>query len=356
MDNITHSLVAVALSRAFFKRRVAYATTAMVIAANLPDLDVIYSWPGIRYLEYHRGILHSLVMLPVWAVLVALGLRWAARRWQPKPLPAARVHLAATDTLRVPSGPGVGIPGFTIAFLLGLTGVASHLLLDWTNGYGIRWFAPFSERWFALDWTPVFDPWVWLIFAVFLGFPMMLGLISDEVGAHKRNPHRLSAALGLVLVAGWFGLRARQHGAALDLLNAPNVAGMYDGQLPYNWAAFPTTSSPFAWQAVVDLPRNILIAEVSAPWNAEDFGRVRPIRSYIKPPRETAMVNAERTPTAQAFLWFARFPFVDEQDEGGSATVTLTDMRFAQGVVRPPIRAIVQMDESGRVVSQRFAW
>lgn len=356
MDNITHSLVAVALSRLFFKRRVAFATSAMVVAANLPDLDVLYSWPGIRYIEYHRGILHSLLMLPVWALLVALGLRWAARRWKPKPPPEAELHLARTDTLRVRSGPALGLPGFGMAFFLGLVGVGSHLLLDWTNGYGIRLFAPLSERWFALDWTPVFDPWLWLIFAVFLGFPMMLGLISDEVGVRRHNPHRLSAGLCLLLIAGWLGLRARQHAAALDLLNAPNVAGMYDGQLPYNWAAFPTTGSPFDWQAVVDLPRNILIADVRAPWDAEDFGRVRPVRSYIKPPQETAMVNAEHTPTAEAFLWFARFPFVDVQDEGSDSLVTLTDMRFAQGQVRPQIRALIRLDGSGRIVSQSFAW
>ena len=38
----------------------------MVVAANLPDVDII-SWAGgsLTYIEYHRGIAHSLIALPV---------------------------------------------------------------------------------------------------------------------------------------------------------------------------------------------------------------------------------------------------------------------------------------------------
>src|SRR6185437_11084267 len=139
MDSLTHSLVGVALSRTFFKRRMVYATTAAVVAANLPDLDVVYSWPGIRYLEYHRGLLHSVWMVPVWALLVALGVRWAARRR------------------------GLEAPALWMGCALGVVCVGSHVLLDWANAYGVRLLAPFSQRWFALDWLPILDPWIYLI-------------------------------------------------------------------------------------------------------------------------------------------------------------------------------------------------
>ena len=80
MDNLTHSLVGIALSRAFFKKRMALATTTLVIAANAPDLDLLWSGRGIRYLQYHRGIAHSLFALPVWALLIAGGVYFYARR------------------------------------------------------------------------------------------------------------------------------------------------------------------------------------------------------------------------------------------------------------------------------------
>lgn len=331
MDNLTHSLVGVALSRVYFKKRVVYATAAMVIAANLPDLDYLYSWPGVRYIEYHRGVLHSLWMMPVWALLVAFGLRWYAER-KHKPLPAWR-----------------------IGFLLGLAGVGSHLLLDWANAYGIRLLAPVSQRWFALDLMPTYDPFVWLLFAGFLGFPMLLTLISSEVGATKSNPHRISAALSLVLLVAWVGLRARQHSAALDLLNAPNVAGMYQGQIPYDWAALPTAASPYEWNAVVDLPGNVLVEDISSPWDT-DYGRVHLERNYIRPPRVPAMEAAEGTHTGGITMWFARFPFEDVEDESGSFMVTITDMRFAEGVVRPALKAKIAVDGSGHVINQSFSW
>lgn len=330
MDNLTHSLVGIALSRVYFKRRVVFATTAMVVAANLPDLDLLYSWPGIRFLQYHRGILHSVWMLPVWALLVALALRWLA----------VRRNLAP--------------PALWMGFALGLVGVGSHLLLDWSGSFGVRLLAPFNEHWFALDWAPFFDPWIGLFLAAFLGFPMLLSLISQEVGATRKNPHRLAAVLGLVAVAAWFGLRARQHAAALDLLNQPNVSGLYEGQLPYDWGAFPS-SSPYQWQAVVSLPNNVLVAEVSSPWN-EALGHVRLVRNFLRPPQVPAIANAEDTALGRTMLWFARFPFADDQDDGTSSIVTITDMRYAQGPVRPPIRAEIRMDGSLHIVHQSFRW
>ncbi|HUX68079.1 MAG TPA: metal-dependent hydrolase [Terriglobales bacterium] len=330
MDNLTHSLVGVALSRAFFKKRVAFATTALVIAANLPDLDLLYSWPGIRYLEYHRGLFHSLVLLPLWALAVALALRWFAARRQ-QPLPALRM-----------------------GFLLGLAGVGSHILLDWCNAYGVRLFAPFSRTFYALDISPMLDPWLWLLLLSFLGFPLLLGLITTEVGVPKKNPHRLSGLLVLVLFAAWLGLRARQHAAALDELNSPDVSRYFNNQLPYNWAAFPT-SSPFAWRAVVDLPANYLVADLSSPWDSSQ-ATFTLRRNYIKPPRTPAVAAAEQTPTGRIFLWYARFPMADEEQHGSDSVAILTDMRFAQGVQRPAMQATVTLDDSLRVIRQRFSW
>ncbi len=332
MDNLTHSLMGVALSRVFFKRRVAYATTALVIATNLPDLDLLYSWPGIRYIEYHRGILHSLVMLPVWALLVACGLRWFTRRRGQAP------------------------PPWWIAALLGATGVASHIFLDWTNIYGVRLFAPFSERWYALDLEPRFDPWIWIILIVALGFPMLLTLITSEVRSRKvRNPHRVSAVIALALVAGWIGLRAKQHAQALDLLNDPYFAGMYDGQLAYGWSALPNRSTPFAWQAVVDLPRNYLVASVTSPWN-ENYGRVLPIRSYIKPRETLAARMAEATAYGGIMQWYARYPYVQVEQRGNGSQVQITDMRYAVGLLRPAMGAYITIDGSNQVTGESFRW
>lgn len=331
MDTVTHTLVGVALSRLFFKKRVAYATSAMIVAANLPDLDVVYSWPGIRYLEFHRGILHSAWMVPVWALLVALGLRWWAAR------------------------KGKRVPALWLGFALGLVGVGSHVFLDWSNAYGERLFAPFSQHWYALDWMPIFDPWVWIILAVFLVFPMLLTMVKDEVGARDKSAHRISAALALVLVAGWIGLRARQHEVALGTLDSTLMTEAYEGQKPITAAVFPISNTPFSWQAVVDLPRNYLVASVSAPWDKTQ-AEAKPVRSFLKSPTSPEIQTAAATQTAGIFTWFARFPLTSLQEEANLSMVSITDVRFAQGDVLSTLRAQVTLDDSNKVVKQSFRW
>ncbi|MGH9465977.1 MAG: metal-dependent hydrolase [Terriglobales bacterium] len=331
MDIVTNTLVGIALSRILFKKRVAYATLGLIVAVNLPDLDVLYSWPGIRYVEFHAGVLHSVWMLPVWAVLIAYGLRRFAL-WRKKP-----------------------VPGWGAGIALGALGVAAHLVLDLCGTFGVRLLAPFSQRWFALDWLPSYDPWLWLILAAFLAAPMLLDLVTAEVGVHQRSAHRVSAAIGLILAAAWIGLRARQHQAATSILETKQMAEMYEGQKPTRWAAFPITNTPFSWSAVVDLPNNYLVASVAAPWDTNQT-TVRPMRSYLKQPRTPAMADADDSHTGKIFMAFARFPYASDQREASLSLISMTDMRYAQGYQRPSMHADVVLNGGMQVIREDFRW
>src|SRR6202171_3615242 len=106
MDTITHGIVGALAGKAFFAGRdvpagspesaslrsesapaARAAITACIWGAMFPDIDV-FAGPIARnplaMLEWHRNITHSLVMLPIWAlVLAAMSLplaRWAG--WQ----------------------------------------------------------------------------------------------------------------------------------------------------------------------------------------------------------------------------------------------------------------------------------
>ncbi|MGH9412581.1 MAG: metal-dependent hydrolase [Terriglobales bacterium] len=331
MDIVTNTLVGIALSRLFFRKRVPYATLGLIVAVNLPDIDVLYSWPGIRYVQFHGGILHSVWMLPVWALLVAYGMR------------------------RLAQGRKRPVPGWAAGFALGAIGVGAHLLLDWAGTYGIRFLAPFSQHRFALDWLPSYDPWLWLILAAFLGFPMLLDLVTAEVGVHQRSAHRVSALIALLLCVGWIGLRARQHGTAVSILNTTDMAEMYESQKPLRWAAFPITNTPFSWSGVVDLPQNYLIAGVTTPWDTNQTS-VKPFRSYIKPPQDPAITRAEASHTGKIFLAFAQFPFASDQQEANLSVISMTDMRYAQGYQQPELHADVTLNQTMAVVRQAFHW
>src|ERR1019366_5685795 len=133
MDPLTHTATGLFLSRVGLGLWTPRALPILLLAANAPDLDILTASGGsLNYLHYHRHLTHSLIAMPVMGILPVLLVRWAGR----KP-----IHWAGA---------------FAAAFLA----VASHLLLDWTNSYGIRPFLPFSGQWIQLDLNNVVDLWL----------------------------------------------------------------------------------------------------------------------------------------------------------------------------------------------------
>src|SRR5690349_24763949 len=82
MDPVTHFLTGAVLSRAGFNRKAAYATLAMTLAAEAPDLDTVWSVRGpIAAFQHHRGITHTLLGVP-FDGLVVVGFVWLVHRWR----------------------------------------------------------------------------------------------------------------------------------------------------------------------------------------------------------------------------------------------------------------------------------
>ena len=142
MDPIAHTLVGAAAAQTGLGRRSAYATAALVIGANLPDIDGVAMFlSGDSSLYWRRGWTHGIlanVLLPL--LLTALLIAWSRAFGRPPPRPCV---------------------------LLGLSYLAvwSHPSLDWLNTYGVRWLMPFDGTWFYGDTLFVVDPWFWLILA-----------------------------------------------------------------------------------------------------------------------------------------------------------------------------------------------
>ena len=144
MDNLAHTLVGAALGQAGLKRKTGLGMATLMIAANLPDLDVI----GLAFgenLAWRRGWTHgplALVILPLllaW-IMVAYD-RWQARRGK---RPEGRLPVR-----------------FKWVLALAYIGALTHPLLDFLNTYGIRCLMPFSERWFYGDALFIIDLWLW---------------------------------------------------------------------------------------------------------------------------------------------------------------------------------------------------
>jgi inner membrane protein len=143
MDPLTHTLVGASLATRL-KEKTRFATAALVVGANLPDVDgICYLIDSDLAIGFRRGWTHgtlALVLLPLFQAgfLYALGRRSASSQ--------------RTD--------------FRWLLFLSAVAVWSHPTLDWLNTYGMRWLMPFDGRWFYGDSVYIMDLWLWLVLGV----------------------------------------------------------------------------------------------------------------------------------------------------------------------------------------------
>jgi len=329
MENLTHTLAGVALSQVGFNRKTRYATLAMAIGANLPDVDLVTRFAGSTvFLKYHRGITHSFLGVSVLAALLAGTFFLLGRRAQPaknSPPLDGRWLLA----------------GCWLA-------TASHLLLDFTNSYGVRPFLPFSGKWYAWDIVFIVDPVLLGLMGAGLGLPMVLRIVSEEVGAGKPSLRR-GAVFSLCSMLAFWGLRDVAHRRVLSLLDSH----VYGQENPLRLGAFPSPANPFAWTGVVETDSTFRILEVSALGEGAD---PEPERTYHKPEPSTVLDAALKTRTAAVFSDFGRFLWAQVHENEEGYTVILQDLRFvSHDVRRQGFTAEIDLDKSLTARSEWFS-
>jgi inner membrane protein len=331
LDNLTHTLTAIAMSQAGLNRKTRFATLALVIGANLPDIDLLWSGGGrASYLKYHRGFTHSLVGVTVLGAALAALIYYLG----PKAAPPRKAS-----------------PPLDRRWLFATCWIAtgSHFLMDFTNAFGVRVFSPFSERWYAWDIMPIVDFLLLALLTLGLGVPALLRIISEEVGARKPAYQR-GAIFALVSLVLLWGVRDVAHRRALSLLDA----NTYGHENPLDIGAFPTFGNPLAWTGVVETNSAFYVLGVGAL--ADDLD-TRHARVFPKPEPSPALEAALKTRTGGVFYDFARFLWsqVDETEDGYN--VVLRDLRFAspqeehQGFV-----ARIVLDKNLRVESEGFSF
>ncbi len=315
MDNLTHTLTGLALSRAGLNRYYGRAALVLMLSANAPDIDVAWSFRGtIGYLEHHRAITHSVPFLPVVALLPVL----------------------------IACAIGRSMQGWKMAWGLSMIGVASHLLLDWTNAYGIRFLLQFSAHWYELDLNNIIDFWFWgILLAAWLG-PALPQLVSSEIGA-PAGSGRAVARLALCLVLVYDFGRFLTHQRAVEMLNSR----IYQGGIPVRVAAFPgSAGNPFDYSGWVETQ------DVMLHFSMNVLGEFDPASGTViyKPSHNAALDAARRTLTIEKFLQFARYPLwriTPVAEPEGAQEVDVRDWRF-------PFTASALVDESNRVISSSF--
>lgn len=316
MDNITHSLTGLLLSRAGLNRLHKQSVWIMFLSANIPDCDAVSAFGGAtNYFHYHRWITHAFAMVPVMAVV-----------------PLLLVRLAVGKAIDWKHG-----------YLLSLIGVASHLTLDSTNEYGVRFLLPFSNAWMGLSITSVIDVWIWVALLLGVIAPWLSGLVSSEIGA-KPGRGRGAAIFALSLVLFYDGGRffLRQRAIAVQ------ETRLYEDETPRRVTAVPNRVNPLSWKGIVETDRAFFIQQVNL---ASSFDPTA-ARVFYKPDQVPAMDVARKQPVFVDLLRFSSFVLwrvLPADEPPGASQVEAMDLRFANPP--PPsfcARAIV--DPSGRVV------
>jgi len=334
LDPLTHFLTGACLGRSGFNRKSGLATAVMTIAADIPDLDVLANIGGPVFgFAHHRGFTHTFIGVPLDAAAAVL-LVYGWHRWRLK-----RGHKPKFE------------PRWGRLFLFACVAALSHLLLDFTNNYGLRPFMPFDYHWYAWDIVFIVEPVLLVVLAGGLLLPRLFGLINEEIGARKRPfQGRGGAITALVLMCALWAVRDYQHRHALAAMRAVT----YEDQEPLRAAANPYPGNPFVWHGVVETETFFETAPVdSLTPQVDPRGTAR---VFYKPEETPVTLAAKKSYLGRIYLDWARFPITETEPlPGGGYRVSFYDLRFRYpGIGRNTLGAAVVLDKNLRVVEEEM--
>ena len=408
MDTITHGIAGALIGKAVFggedlfgptlqtkngaedppPRKVSrgrIVTWALMLGAIFPDSDVlrdILSDDRLLVVTWHRSITHSLLMLPLWALLLA-GITRAVTSWRKWEAPS-----------------------FALLSAIYAVGILSHILLDLVTSFGtmiwspLRWSRPAWDLLFIVDFTfaaivlvPQWLAWVysrpekmwpralgtWL---VFMPVPVLVARIAERADAPISGRTVLgamtviTAVFLLPAIRGW-GLEIRRgpwnragFAAALAYIALTFVAhraalarihkfAELDQLQVESIGALPLPPSLWHWDGLVRSARGVyeLRMDLSDRSASGTDLLAHEHRYYPDAAPNSYIEEAKRLPEVQKVLWFARFPVTRFHKEGSEAIVDIFDVRFSRTTAsRPPAFTYrVRFGSDGSLLSQGWA-
>ncbi len=313
MDLVTHALLGAGVAHATRPRRPSLSLRERLslggLAAMFPDIDFLgFLIDPLRFIaDWHQGPTHSLVLLPLWALLLG-GL-----------------FVVATGRRGT----------FAEAALVSGLGLATHIAADVVTAYGTALLYPLSARRFSLATTYVIDP----LFTVIVLAGLAAGLRTGRRGASLAG-----LAVLCLYVAGqaWLQQRAIETGQAAARARSIEFTRL---------AALPQPLSPFHWKLVGSVDERyfetyLALAEVRIPLpDVPGLRRWSELATAYRPPAGLEWASrhrlGERTELREqiAALWadprfapyrrFATYPAVSSVDSEGSETcIWFTDLRY----------------------------
>ena len=284
--------------------------TTLVIANNLPDVDVAVFATQTLAMSFRRGWTHGVpaqLMLPIALTVIVVACDRLFRRH-------AAQRVKAREVL-----------------LLSYVGVLLHVFLDWLNTYGVRLLMLFSERWFYGDALYIVDPFLY----VTLGLGWWLSARREtNVMPNPFRPARIGLALAAIYVAAMLASNAlARREVRQGLARAGRPAHT-------RFMVTPVFANPLKREVVIDVGDRY---EKGLLW-FEPLPHFRPMGYGVAKGLDLPEVKPLlQLPRAQAFLRWSRFPFAQlnptppqpgsparvPQRGGVESGVWLNDYRYA---------------------------
>ncbi len=333
MENLTHTLVGLAMARCGLEKTTIRGAGMMMLAANAPDVDAIFWFNRQHYLDYHRAYTHSFACAPLVALLPMVLVR-AQLSWK--------------------------------SYVAAVAGVLSHLLLDWTNPYGIDLLLPFSHRRLMLDITNIADVWIWAILFVGLLAPMLVrklrpaadsirpeadsirpeadSMMTPVADSTRPKPDSMSPAadsmtpspravwawIALSALITYEGARFALHAKAVEMLESQtyssgtDTSGARKDQAPRQTIAVPADFvHPARWKGIARCEA----FDTIVPLDVQDGFDTSEERTFVDA-SGPAIDEARRFPEFQTMIRFSQAPFWKVTPVSAGTLVELIDLRF----------------------------
>ena len=394
MDTITHGIVGALVGKAFFggedvpanfgpgatsaalsSPTAKAAIVACMIGSTFPDIDV-FAGPLARnplaIMEWHRNITHSLVMLPVWAMLLAA------------------VSLPLARWLRWEAPPFAKLAGIYAAGLL------SHIFLDVPTSFGTMTWSPLNYSRVSWDWIFIID----FTFSTIALAPQLAAWCYREpakfalargrcVGSSVRRcigSLQIRGSRGIWIPGVGRGNCQRDLGGPVFCSANSRVrafAGRERVGRAWRWPCSVRTCFPQAWPtgersptprewaashhlqveslAALPLPPTLthwagIVTTPEGVWRTTfplPGGKLESAELYAAANSDRYIAEAKTLRDVQVYLWFARFPIWQVEHVHGATVAEVTDVRFFRQNLQTWNKESARPSPGTRIAGQR---
>jgi inner membrane protein len=266
MDPLSQAVLGASATQSIATQKTIVAATILGLLSGMaPDLDTFIrsSSDPLLFLEYHRQFTHSLIFIPLGALICAAILH---------PIIGKRRGLKFTQTL-----------------LFCILGYATHALLDSCTNYGTQLLWPFTDQRLAWNTISIIDP----LFTL-----PILGLII--LATRKKTPILGRIALAWAITYPTIGLIQKDRAEQLGWEIAKER-----GHKPIKLEAKPSFGNLLVWKTVYETEDRFYVDAARVGYQGKTFKGDSVEKLVIERDLPWLNLDSQQAKDIERFRWFS---------------------------------------------------